>query len=62
MIFSKGEFMKIAIFEHDLTREDVEVLEDKINDFSLDVEIVDIKTKIIETNLGLVLFAIVLYK
>ena len=25
--------MKIAIFEHDLTREDVEVLEDKINDF-----------------------------
>lgn len=54
--------MKIAIFEHDLTREDVEVLENKINDFSLDVEIVDIQTKIIETNLGLVLFAMVLYK
>lgn len=62
MIFSKGEKMKIAIFEHDLTREDVEVLEDKINDFSLDVEIVDIQTKIIETKLGLVLFVMVLYK
>ena len=54
--------MKIAIFEHDLTHEDVEVLENKINDFSLYVEIVDIQTKIIETNLGLVLFTIVLYK
>lgn len=62
MTFSKGGKMKIAIFEHDLTREDVEVLEDKINDFSLDVEIVDIQTKIIETKLGLVLFAMVLYK
>ena len=54
--------MKIAIFEHDLTRENIEVLEDKINDFSLDVEIIDIKTEIIKTNLGLVLFATVLYK
>lgn len=54
--------MKIAIFEHDLTRVDVEVLENEINDFSLDVEIIDIKTEIIETNLGLVLFATVLYK
>lgn len=54
--------MKIAIFEHDLTHDNLEDLEDKVNDFSLDVEIVDIQTKIIETNLGLVLFAMVLYK
>lgn len=54
--------MKVALFEHDLTRENIEVLEDKINDFSLDVEIIDIKTEIIETSLGFCMFATVLYK
>lgn len=54
--------MKIALFQHDLTHEKLEVLEDKINDFSLDVEIIDIKTEIIETNLAFCLFVTVLYK
>lgn len=54
--------MKVALFEHDLTRENLEVLEDKINDFSLDVEIIDIKTEIIETSFGFCMFATVLYK
>lgn len=54
--------MKIALFEHDLTRENLEVLEDTINDFSLEVEIIDIKTEIIETNFGFRMFATVLYK
>lgn len=62
MIFSKGDFMKVALFEHDLTRENLEVLEDKINDFSLAVEIIDIKTEIIETSFGFCMFATVLYK
>lgn len=54
--------MKVALFEHDLTRENLEVLEDKINNFSLEVEIIDIKTEIIETNFGFCMFATVLYK
>lgn len=54
--------MKIAIFEHDLARENLEDFEDKINDFSLDVEVVDIKTEIIKTSFGFRLFATVLYK
>lgn len=51
--------MKIAIFKHDLTHEN---LEDEVNDFSLEVEVVDIKTEIIETSFGFYLFATVLYK
>lgn len=54
--------MKIAIFKHDLTYENLEDLENEVNDFSLDVEIVDIKTEIIETSFGLYLFVTVLYK
>ncbi len=54
--------MKIKIFEHNITREDLEVLEDKINDFSLGVEIIDIKTEVIETGFGFCLLATVLYK
>lgn len=37
--------MKIAIFKHDLTHENLEDLEDEVNDFSLEVEVVDIKTE-----------------
>lgn len=54
--------MKVALFEHDLTHEDLEVLENTINDFSLDVEIIDIKTEIIKTSLSFRMFATVLYK
>ena len=54
--------MKIAIFEHDLINDNLEDLEDKVNDFSLEVEVVDIKTEIIETSFGFRLFATVLYK
>lgn len=54
--------MKIAIFKHDLTNENLEDLEDEVNDFSLEVEVVDIKTEIIETSFGFYLFATVLYK
>lgn len=62
MIFFKGDFMKIKIFEHNITRENLEDLEDKINNFSLGVEIIDIKTEIIETGFGFLLLATVLYK
>lgn len=54
--------MKIAIFEHDLTHDDLEDLEEKVNDFSLDVEVIDIKTEIIEIGFEFRLFATVLYK
>lgn len=54
--------MKIAFFEHDLTHDNLEDLEDKVNDFSLEVEVVDIKTEIVETSFGFRLFATVLYK
>lgn len=54
--------MKIAIFKHDLTHGNLEDLENEVNDFSLEVEVVDIKTEIIETSFGLYLFATVLYK
>lgn len=54
--------MKIAIFEHDLTHDNLEDFEEKVNDFSLDVEVIDIKTEIIETSFGFRLFATVLYK
>lgn len=62
MIFSKGDFMKIALFEYNLQHDLLEELEKDFNAFSQRVEVIDVKQNFIDTQAGLLLFVTVLYK
>ena len=62
MIFSRGKFMKVALFGYNLQHEFLDEFEKDFNAFSQEVEIIDVKQNFIDTQAGLLLFATVLYK
>lgn len=54
--------MKLALFEYNLQHELLEEFENDFNDFSREVEVIDVKQSFIDTQAGLLLFVTVLYK
>jgi hypothetical protein len=62
MIFSEGCFMKVELFEYNLQHESLLTFEDDFNAFSQNVEVIDVKPTFTNTQAGLFLFVVVLYK
>lgn len=54
--------MKVELFEYNLQYESLLTFEDDFNAFSQNVEVIDVKPTFTNTQAGLFLFVVVLYK
>ena len=54
--------MKVELFEYNLQHESLLTFEDDFNAFSQNVEVIDVKPTFTNTQEGLFLFVVVLYK